>query len=184
MIKEKLLHRIKSGDTKAFEVLFQQLYPSMCVIARDYVKDDAVAEDLAQEAIIKLWNVRDQYDNISSIKSFLYVMVKNLSLNYLKRNKLGANYIDSLDKDNYLNFNNQIIEEETYRIIHQAVNSLPKQSSKVIFLSLKGLQNQEISERLGVSVNTVKTLKYNALKTLKKTLKDYFYFLLLFVGEV
>ena len=49
---ENLFHRIKSGDAKAFEGPFNQLYPSMCVVARYYVKDDEVAEDIAHEAFI------------------------------------------------------------------------------------------------------------------------------------
>lgn len=184
MTTNQLFHKIKSGDVKAFEGLFNQLYPSMCIVAREYVKDDGVAEDIAQEAFIKLWNSKDQYDTISSLKSFLYIMVKNLSLNHLKRDKLGNKYADSLMKEDFLNFNNQIIEEETYRILQQAIEELPKQSSKVMMLSLQGLQNQEIAERLDVSVNTVKTLKYNSLKTLRVKLKDYFFLLLLLLGEV
>lgn len=178
-----LFHKIKNGDAKAFEQLFNQLYPSMCIVAREYVNDDGVAEDIAQEAFIKLWNSREKIENITSMKSFLYVMVKNLCLNHLKREKLGRKYTDSLDKSELLQFKNQIIEEETYRILRQAIEELPKQSSKVMMLSLTGLQNQEIAERLNVSVNTVKTLKYNSLKTLKTKLKDYFFLLLLLLGE-
>ncbi|MCT4601298.1 MAG: RNA polymerase sigma-70 factor [Marinifilum sp.] len=184
MTINQLYHRIKSGDLKAFEELFNQLYPSMCVVAREYVKNEDIAEDIAQEAFIKLWNSREKYDTISSLKSFLYVMVKNLSLNHLKRDKLGNQYTDSLIKEDFLNFNNQIVEEETYKILHQAIQDLPKQSAKVMMLSLQGIQNQEIAERLNISVNTVKTLKYNSLKTLRTKLKDYFFLLLLLLGEV
>ncbi|MDE5422728.1 RNA polymerase sigma-70 factor [Ancylomarina sp. DW003] len=184
MSQTHLFQKIKSGNAKAFESFFNQLYPSMCVVAREYVKDDGAAEDIAQEAFIKLWNARDKYDSIASLKSFLYVMVKNLSLNYLRRDKLGSKYTGSLNKEDYYHFNNQVIEEETYRILEQAIKALPKQSSKIMMLSLKGLQNQEIAERLGISVNTVKTLKYNSHKTLKTTLKDYFFILALLLGEV
>nr|WP_320120419.1 RNA polymerase sigma-70 factor [uncultured Marinifilum sp.] len=184
MTTNSLFSRIKSGDAKAFEELFNQLYPSMCVLAREYVKDDGVAEDIAQESFIKLWNSREKYDSISSLKSFLYVMVKNMSLNHLRRDKLGNQYTDSLIKEDFLNFNNHIVEEETYRILQQAIEKLPKQSAKVMMLSLQGLQNQEIADRLEVSVNTVKTLKYNSLKTLRTKLKDYFFLLLLLLGEV
>lgn len=184
MAESKLFHRIKSGDAKAFEELFNQLYPSMCVVARDYVKDDGEAEDIAQEAFIKLWNNRDRYDDISSLKSFLYITVKNLSLNNLRKDKLGRKYSESLDKEDYLHFNNQIIEEETFRILHKAIDGLPKQSSKIMILCLQGLQNKEIAERLLVSVNTVKTLKYKSLKALRASLNDYFFLLLLILGEL
>ena len=50
-------------------------------------------------------------------------------------------------------------------------------------LSLEGKQNKEISENLGISVNTVKSLKYKAMDTLREVLKDYFYLLLVFLAE-
>ncbi len=175
----QLFHRIKQGDVKAFEELFKQLYPSMCVVARDYVKDTGIAEDIAQEAFIKLWNSIEKYDEISSLKTFLYVMVKNLSLNYLTQAKMKGEYEESLPKEEALSFNNRIIEEESYRLLQQAIEKLPTQSAKIMKLSLNGLQNKEIAIRLDVSVNTIKTLKYNALKVLKKNLQDYYFLLLL-----
>lgn len=184
MITKTQFQKIKSGDSKAFEALFNQLYPSMCVLAREYVKDDGMAEDIAQEAFVKLWNTRDRYENITSIKSFLYVMVKNQSLNLLKRDKLGNKFTESLDKEDYYYFNNCIVEEETYRILQQAIDDLPHRSAIVMNLSLQGMQNQEIAERLGVSVNTVKTLKYNSMKTLRTKLRNYFFILLLLLGEI
>ena len=184
MTQTQLFLKIKSGDTKAFEALFNQLYPSMCVVARSYVDDEGEAEDIAQDAFIKLWNVKSNYDSIESIKTFLYVLVKNQSLNYLSRNKSKDKYLNNIDKDDFLYFRNQIIEEETHRILKEGIDQLAPQSAKIIKLSLQGLKNLEISEELSISVNTVKTLKYNALKTLKKSLKEYFFLLLLFMGEV
>ncbi|MDQ1770626.1 RNA polymerase sigma-70 factor [Labilibaculum sp. A4] len=184
MTTKSQFQKIKSGDSKAFEALFNQLYPSMCVLAREYVKDDGMAEDIAQEAFVKLWNARDRYEDITSVKSFLYVMVKNLSLNSLKRDKLGSKFTESLDKEDYYYFNNRIVEEETYRILQQAIDELPHRSAAIMNLSLLGVRNHEIAERLGISVNTVKTLKYNSMKTLRVKLKNYFFILLLLLGEI
>ena len=80
-------------------------------------------------------------------------------------------------------FKDLVIEEEAYRIIDDAVNALPPQSARIVKMYLDGKQNKEIAEILGISVNSVKTLKYNALDSLKTLLKDYFYVLLLFLAE-
>ena len=73
-----------------------------------------------------------------------------------------------------LSFQEQLIQEETYRLISNAIAELPVQSGKIMRLALEGKQNKEISEILGIAVTTVKTLKYNALKMLKNSLKGYF----------
>lgn len=52
---------IKNGDTKVFEALFQEFYPSMCVVATKFITDRNAAEDIAQDAFIKLWEKRKTY---------------------------------------------------------------------------------------------------------------------------
>jgi len=109
-------------------------------------------------------------------------MVKNSCINYLKKEGLKSKYLEYSNAEIFEDFKNTVLEEETYSILYQAINSLPAQSAKVMKLTLEGLQNQEISERLGVSVNTVKTLKYNSIKKLRSKLKDFYYIIPLFLG--
>lgn len=63
-----------------------------------------------------------------------------------------------------------MIEEEYYRQIHIAVNNLSPKRRKVILLSMEGLSNKKIAEKIGVSVNTVKTLKFKAYRCLREYL--------------
>ena len=58
---------IKNGNIKAFEALFQELYPSMCAVATRFITDRDAAEDIAQEAFIKLWEKRTAYKEIENI---------------------------------------------------------------------------------------------------------------------
>ena len=174
---------IKNGDVKVFEALFQEFYPSMCMIATKFITDQNAAEDIAQEAFIKLWEKRDTYDDIPNLKTFLYVSVKNLCFNYIRDKKNTVDYTSPEVENQEAIFKDLVIEEETYRIIEDAVNALPPQSARIVKMYLDGKQNKEISEILGISVNSVKTLKYNALNSLKTILKEYFYVLLLFLVE-
>ncbi len=183
MKMDTLFHKIKAGDAIAFKELFNQLYPSMCVVAKTYLNDEYIAEDVAQEAFIKLWDTRETYSDIASLKSFLYVMVKNISLNRIKRDKVSKKYEETVEISEQINFSHKIIEEESYRILYQAVETLPDQSKNIIKLSLRGMQNQEIATQLNISVNTVKTLKYNAIKKLRESLSDYYYLILLFMMD-
>lgn len=174
---------IKKGDTKAFEALFQEFYPSMCIVATRFIADQTAAEDIVQEAFIKLWEKREAYQDIPSLKTFLYVSVKNLCFNYIRDRKVTVAYTSPEVESQEAIFKDLLIEEEAYRIIEDAVNALPPQSARIVKMYLDGKQNKEISEILDISVNSVKTLKYNALNSLRTILKDYFYVLLLFLAE-
>ncbi len=176
-----LLKRIKNNDDEAFDELFKRYYASMCVVARNITLDDYAAKDLAQDTFIKFWNKRANYDSITSIKTFLYVLTKNNSLSYIRSKKTKEEINSSLLQNQY-GFNNLIIEEETYRILYQAIDSLAPQTANVIKLKLKGLQNQDIADELNISINTVKTLRSRALKTLKDKLKDYFMILIILLS--
>ena len=174
---------IKNGDIKAFEALFQEFYPSMCIVAMKIITDQSAAEDIVQEAFIKLWEKRSAYNDIPSLKTFLYVAVKNLCFNYIRDKKITVDYTSPEVENQEAVFKDLVIEEEAYRIIDDAVNALPPQSARIVKMYLDGKQNKEISEILDISVNSVKTLKYNALNSLRTILKDYFYVLLLFLAE-
>lgn len=183
MTEDFSFEAIKKGNTGEYEALFRKYYPSMCVVAFRFVRERAVAEDLAQEAFIRLWTKREDYAAIPNLKTFLYVAVKNLCFNYLRDKKNTVDFQDSDILNLEDHFHNYIIEEETYRMITEAVDKLPLQSARIIRLALEGKQNKEIADLLGVSVNTVKTLKYNAISVLRETLKGYFCLLVIILCQ-
>jgi RNA polymerase sigma-70 factor (ECF subfamily) len=69
-------------------------------------------------------------------------------------------------------FRDNLVEEETYQIIFNAIRTLSPQAQRVIELSLDGLKNQEIANKLSISINTVKTIKLRAFAALRVELKD------------
>ena len=136
---------IRNGDIKAFETLFKEFYPSMCAIAIRFVSDKDVAQDIVQEVFIKLWEKRTSYEEIPNLKTFLYVSIKNLCFNYLRDKKETIDYTNQEVINREYHFKNRLIEEETYRIVSHAIDSLPPQSSKIIKMNLCKLrQNSKI----------------------------------------
>lgn len=81
-------------------------------------------------------------------------------------------------KDSF--FHDAVVEEETCRILTDAIDKLPDQMRAIMRLAMEGKKNGEIAEYLNVSVETVHTLKKIAYKKLRIYLKDYYYFLILF----
>lgn len=167
------------GDESAFKCLFEDFYPSLCLYAGHYLKNKEEAADIVQESFIKLLNKCTSFQDLAGIKSFLYIVIRNSCLNTL-RNKYSHLPIT----DEYLSIDNErtdylIMEEETYRILNQAIKKLPPQMNLVISYSIEGLKNAEIAEKMSLSVNTVNTYKKEAYKKLKVILKDHYYILIL-----
>lgn len=175
---QMLIEDIQKGNSGAFKHFFEGFYPSACVFARKYLRDADLAEDAAQDAFIEFWKRKDQFTDLKAMKGFIYTVTRNSCLNQIRIKNLREEILrKELMADSF--FYELIQEEETYRIIYQAVNGLPDQSRKIILLSLRGYKNPEIAEDLGISLNTVKTLKKNAYRDLRKKLGDHVFTLVL-----
>ena len=135
MNKEILFEDIKCGNLSAFEALFRQNYPSMCVTAGKLVANREVAEDIVQDVFIRLWEKKAEYDKIPDFRTFLYVAVRNLCYNYLRDKKKTIDFSQIELSDKQLSFQEQLIQEETYRLISNAIAELPVQSGKIMQIS-------------------------------------------------
>jgi RNA polymerase sigma-70 factor (ECF subfamily) len=173
-----MIRSIQSGDSKALKQFFESFYPSVCIFARKYVKNMDIAEDIAQESFIEFWRLREQFSDIKALKGFIYTVTRNKCLNQIKLTSIREDILRSqLFSDDF--FYEMVQEEETYRILHQAINSLANQSRRILLLSLKGYKISEIADELNISVNTVKTLKKNAYKELRGKLQNHVFALFL-----
>lgn len=171
---------IKDSDNKVIELLkkendvhsiFRTFYSSLMSFSNRFVANMAVSEDIVQDVFLSMWENKENLHSINSVKSFLYASVRNSCLNYLKHQKVEQKYIDNYEEINSEHFFlNQIIEEETDRLIYKAIGSFAPQTRKILIYHLSGYSNSEISIKLGISANTVKTLKSRAYKILKSNL--------------
>lgn len=176
---EKLsVNKITQGDRKTFKEFFEDFYPSCCVFAYRYLKDLDLAQDVAQESFIEFWKKKEHFNDIKTIKGFIYTVIRNKCLNHIKAKNIHENILNNeFSGDSF--FYELILEEETYRIVNQAVNKLAPQMQRIVLLSMAGNTNQKIAELLSISLNTVKTLKKNAYKELRLQLKDHVFILFL-----
>lgn len=171
---------IKQGNKQAFKQLFDDYYPILCVFSSHYIENKEICKDIAQESLLAYWERREEFNEILKIKSFLYTVTRNKCLNHLKHTQLDIpKFLGQEDVDS--GFEAAIIEQETFRIVRKAVEELPTQMRNIIVLSMKGLKNHEIANKLQISEGTVHTLKKIAYRKLRETLKGINYSLLLFL---
>jgi RNA polymerase sigma-19 factor, ECF subfamily len=131
-------------------------------------------EDLIQDIFVTIWEKKMTFPDEISLKVYLYKSIRNKCYNIIKHKNVKEHYISNslttLEDDNL--FLKQILEEEIVRQLHQAIEKLPERKKEIIKLSLKGLKNNEIAERLDIKLQTVKTLKSQSYQILRTQFKD------------
>ncbi|MEG1738228.1 MAG: sigma-70 family RNA polymerase sigma factor [Odoribacter sp.] len=180
MQKEISFDEIRKGNMEIFNLLFKKYFASMCIVARRFISDTHAAEDIVQDIFIRLWEKKLEYKEIPNLQVFLYVLVKNRCLDQLRTQKKMVDYTQTEAIHQEEIFQDLVVEEEIYRIVDEAIASLATQSARIMKMTLEGKQNKEIAEILNISVNSVKTLKYNALHTMRNLLQEKYYLLFLF----
>lgn len=166
------------SNDKEFHQLFDRFYVPLCVFASKYVEDVELSADIVQDCFVKLWQAREDFVYLHQVKSFLYTSVRNRCLNEIEHFKVVNEFTQKILKENEeAFFHDHIIEEETYRILAEGINQLPKQMRTVMIHALEGLSNGEIAEKMDVSLENVRSLKKIAYKKLREILKDYYYLL-------
>jgi RNA polymerase sigma-70 factor (family 1) len=169
----------RDSENDQYKLIFESLYPVMCLFARKFVNDYDSAADVTQEVLIELWRQREKFESYDQVKAFLYLSIKNRCLNIIKHQIVKAKYADEI-----LGTENEtdlfIIEEEVINNLTNAVESLPEQQKQVILLGMHGLKNEEIAEKMQISVNTVKFHKKAAYQSLRSKISDSLFALILF----
>ncbi|MCU7549660.1 RNA polymerase sigma-70 factor [Chitinophagaceae bacterium LB-8] len=155
---------------KEFEYLFKLYYSRLCYFAFNMIEDKDASEDIVQDVFIKFWKQRSDFDHELSIKTFLYVSVRNACINRIRHEKVEKKFIkaqnsEEVEEEKGLQ---QMIKAEVLGEIYNAIEELPQGCRQVLKLAyFEGLKNHEIAEQLGISVNTIKTQKARALQLLR-----------------
>lgn len=162
------IDQLQKGDEGAFRVLFDEFYTALCLFAERFLGEREAAADVVQEAFLKYWDRHMDFDNYYKIKSFLYVVVRHDCLNLLrnKREDLPVTEDIAIDSDEF--FQNQVMEEEAYRVFYRAIEHLPPQMRNVINYALEGLKNADIAQKMGVSENAVHAYKKEAYQEIER----------------
>ncbi|WP_249986490.1 RNA polymerase sigma-70 factor [Polaribacter sp. Z014] len=165
----------KTKRLKKYNELYNSLYTSLCLFSNKYIDDLEKSKDIVQDVFIKFWNTTITFENEVAVKSYLYVCVKNKSLDYLKSNEYKLTErvasFDFVQLESELYFDKEFFFEEVSVAIEKGLKMLPPKCREIVDLSINGYKNNQISEELGISINTVKTQKKIAYQKLRSILK-------------
>lgn len=181
-VARKFLKYRRINDYKA---LYDLYYKSLCYFAYGYLKDHQEAEDAVQETFVRVWEGKQEIHSAEKLGGYLYATVRNYCLNQLRQKKIQEGFFtyqlnqadNGWEEDESL----RLIKSEVYREIMHTISKLPPRMQEVFKLSyLSQLTEEEIGQRLSISVNSVKTQKQRAKKILREELKQLFTLILIF----
>lgn len=160
-----------------FDKIYVLYYARLHRFAKEYVLDNEDAENIVQDIFLNIWEKKDVLNIRVSLTSYLFSLVKNKCLDFLRHQLVVDEYKNDLSlKLTALELLNYTLsaEEDIERIVKEAIDKLPERC-RLIFLKsrIEGKKYSEISEELGISVNTVENQISIALKKLRVELKDF-----------
>ncbi len=171
--KEKELVRcLRKGDIDAFNQLYEKYNLKLFYFIRGYVGVKEDIEELIQEVFMTIWETRIRLKENLSFNAYIFTITYNAILKYYRhkgrRLKHTQRYL--LDTDMFSNTLMENIESKYLREqIEKIISTLPAKRQMIFRLSReKGLSNKEISEKLSLSIRTVESQIYQALKFIKK----------------
>ena len=184
VISEKIiLSALSRGNEEAFDMIFEQLYPKMKSFAFRLCGNESDAENIVQDVFMQLWVNREGLKDIDSLDGYVFMMVRNAGLNFLRGSlRRGAVRLDdTLQVAGEASAGDVLHYKELEAVLEQEVSKMPPQRRTVFFMSrVEGLSNAEISDKLGISKRTVESHISLALRDLREAM-SLMSFLALFV---
>ena len=153
-----------------FKQLYTDYFQAVWGFCNTYLKDREQSMDVTQETFFKLYErLNDSYTKQNAI-AFIYITAKNICMDILRHNKFKLEDAEQLKEvlpsnDSFLD---EIASQEMIRCIRSAIDQLTGRSLEIANLSLDGKSNQEIADMLGISINSVKSLKKEMYTKLRK----------------
>jgi RNA polymerase sigma-70 factor (ECF subfamily) len=131
------------------------------LFVRGIVHNNETAEELVSDVFVKIWNTRDHFGSIRSIKSYLFILARNESISYIRKSKqlkivsieeVEEYYFAPLESDG-----SELFDQEMIDRINGAIELLPVKCKMAFSLAkVNGLKYKEIAEIMGISPLTVK----------------------------
>lgn len=171
----ELLFAIKEGDKKAFDAFFSRHYAVLCAYSKQFVSLDD-GQDIVQDIMVNLWLNRNKIVILTSPRQYLFQSVKNKCLSFLSRNEMKERVEKTVHENMDFIYDSADFYdvEELFKRIEDALKRLPESYRTAFALSrFKDMTYNQIADKLNLSPKTIDYRIQQALKLLRKDLKDY-----------
>lgn len=169
-----LADEIRQGNVSAFMELFETFHHPLYLHVLSFAKSEELAKDIVQETFVRVWERREDLNPGLSLKSYLFTICKNLTLNHLKKAAREKGFQKEwlyVSPAEDTSGEDGLAYREYEEMAMEAISHLPPKRQAIFRMSrLEGKDHDEISATLGVSKNTVRDHLAKATKSLKNFL--------------
>ena len=172
-----LVRRLKARDPQAMDDLYRRFGRLVYALIYRIVRNSAVAEDLAQETFLRVWNRVQGFDaDKGALGPWMLTVARNRAIDFLRsvegRGRENVFDLQRLEQPGlFCDFENEILNLDRVRVLKEAFHKLSPNQKIVIELAYyEGLSQTEMAERLKQPLGTVKTWTRGALKILRQEL--------------
>ena len=168
---DALMARVAGGDARAFENIVNREIDRALAVARRVVGNDAEAEDVAQEALLRLWGQAARWrPGQARIRTWLYRVSVNLSIDRLRQRR-GELMAEPPEGSQPADQQQSIEQQELSRSMDGALQALPdRQRIALVLFHYEGASMTEVAEVLETSADAVESLLARGRRSLKKRL--------------
>jgi RNA polymerase sigma-70 factor, ECF subfamily len=170
---EDLMLRVARGDERAFRILSRRYAARSYGLARRITANNADAEEIVQEAMLRVWVNAPRWRRMAAFRTWLYRVIVNLCLNRRRRKPFAALDEAGDPADPAPNASERLEKNEVDRAVAAAIAELPERQRAAIVLTYhEDLSNAETAAVLDTTVSSVEALLVRAKRTLRAKLAD------------
>lgn len=165
-----LIEQISKGNELAFAHFYNRHWDSVFISAFKVLKDEEACKDIVQELFLGIWESTNLKE-IENVKGYLHKSVRYKVLMLLRKEKVSEKHLSTMETLVGNTTEEQLDFVEMNETIEKSIEALPTKCQEVFRLSrLENLTNQEIAQRLSISIRTVETHISNALRQIRSKL--------------
>ncbi|BEG99122.1 RNA polymerase sigma factor [Bacteroides sedimenti] len=158
-------------NAESFKRMYLPFHQKLYRVAYRLMGNSCDAEDMVQEAYLKLWNMRDDLVDIRNPESFSVIVLKNICFDYLRstRNETEKEDLQNISKPNETSLINEIEMKDQLNCVKQIITRLPNKQQEVMKLRhLNDCSIEEIERITGLNAINIRVLISRARKTIRE----------------